>query len=53
MPQSDRSLGWDYPRLRDYFSAKGKPHLMTREDATSKEGSAAITKAVANFVAKL
>lgn len=50
MPQSDRSLGWDYPRLRDYFEAKGKPHLMTREDATSKEGSAAITQAVATFV---
>jgi benzoyl-CoA reductase/2-hydroxyglutaryl-CoA dehydratase subunit BcrC/BadD/HgdB len=53
MPPSDRSLGWDYPRLRDYFQAHGKPHLMTREDVTSPEGSAAITQAVANFVKKI
>jgi benzoyl-CoA reductase/2-hydroxyglutaryl-CoA dehydratase subunit BcrC/BadD/HgdB len=51
MPPSDRSLGWDYPRLRDYLESHGKPHLMTREDATTKEGSAAITQAVAKFVA--
>jgi benzoyl-CoA reductase/2-hydroxyglutaryl-CoA dehydratase subunit BcrC/BadD/HgdB len=53
MPPSDRSLGWDYPRLRDYCSAKGKPHLMTRDDATTKEGSAAITQAVTKFVSSI
>jgi benzoyl-CoA reductase/2-hydroxyglutaryl-CoA dehydratase subunit BcrC/BadD/HgdB len=52
LPPSDRSLGWDYPRLRDYLEAHGKPHLMTRDDATTKEGSAAITQSVANFVSK-
>jgi 2-hydroxyglutaryl-CoA dehydratase, D-component len=51
MPPSDRSLGWDYPRLRDYLDSHAKPHLMTREDATTKEGSAAITQAVAAFTA--
>lgn len=50
MPPSDRSLGWDYPRLRDYLNAHGKPHLMTRDDATTKEGSAAITQVIAKFV---
>ncbi len=53
MPPSDRSLGWDYPRLRDYSEAQGKPHLMTREDATTPAGAAAITQAIANLVSSL
>lgn len=53
MPSSDRSLGWDYPRLRDYCSAHGKRHLMIRDDATTQAGNAAITQAVANFVSTL
>jgi benzoyl-CoA reductase/2-hydroxyglutaryl-CoA dehydratase subunit BcrC/BadD/HgdB len=53
MPPSDRSLGWDYPRLRSFLSEHGKSHLMTREDAEITSGSDAITKAITRFVGTL
>lgn len=53
MPRSDRNLGWDYPRMRDYLADHDQPHLMTRQDPTTAAGAAALTAEVAAFVAKL
>jgi benzoyl-CoA reductase/2-hydroxyglutaryl-CoA dehydratase subunit BcrC/BadD/HgdB len=49
MPRSDRALGWDYPRLCDFLDQHKKPFYMTREDASTAEGRAAITQATAKF----
>lgn len=50
MPRSDRSLGWDYPRMRDFLYDNKKPHLMMREDSSNSKDAATITKKVADFV---
>jgi benzoyl-CoA reductase/2-hydroxyglutaryl-CoA dehydratase subunit BcrC/BadD/HgdB len=53
MPRSDRSLGWDYPRLRDYLEQHDKPYLMMRDDASDDRGAASVTQAVSKFVARI
>ncbi|RYY27910.1 MAG: 2-hydroxyacyl-CoA dehydratase [Sphingomonadales bacterium] len=50
MTRADRDLGWDYPRIRDFLTSNGKPHLMTREDAATDDGAAALTREVAAFI---
>lgn len=53
MPRSDRELGWDYPRIRDYLKDKGKKLLMTRDDATTEDGENSLTNAVSKFFIKV
>lgn len=53
MTRADRSLGWDYPRIRDFVRDHGKPVLMSREDATTAEGAAALTAEVSAFAKKI
>lgn len=50
MTRADRDLGWDYPRIRDFLADSGKPHLMTREDAATDDGSEALTREVVAFI---
>jgi benzoyl-CoA reductase/2-hydroxyglutaryl-CoA dehydratase subunit BcrC/BadD/HgdB len=44
LPPSDHQLGWDYPRLRDWLTARGKAHLLVREDASNPEARPRITE---------
>jgi benzoyl-CoA reductase/2-hydroxyglutaryl-CoA dehydratase subunit BcrC/BadD/HgdB len=53
MPRSDRSLGWDYPRLCDFLEQHKKLFFMTREDAATAEGRAAITQETAKFAKRI
>ena len=53
MPRSDKNLGWDYPRMRDFLADHDKPHLMTRQDSTTDEGTAALAGEVTAFAAKI
>jgi benzoyl-CoA reductase/2-hydroxyglutaryl-CoA dehydratase subunit BcrC/BadD/HgdB len=53
MPRTDRSLGWDYPRMRDFLAAHKKPLLMNRDDAFADAGRAAITQAVSTFIGQI
>jgi benzoyl-CoA reductase/2-hydroxyglutaryl-CoA dehydratase subunit BcrC/BadD/HgdB len=53
MTRADRSLGWDYPRIRDFLQDHNKPVLMTREDASTDSGSVALTAAVSAFTTKI
>jgi benzoyl-CoA reductase/2-hydroxyglutaryl-CoA dehydratase subunit BcrC/BadD/HgdB len=46
LPPSDHQLGWDYPRLKAFVEAQGKPTLLIREDAAQPAGRAAITDQV-------
>jgi benzoyl-CoA reductase/2-hydroxyglutaryl-CoA dehydratase subunit BcrC/BadD/HgdB len=53
MPPSDRKLGWDYPSLRDFAAAKGKPLIMFREDVLEPDGRAQIIERTKDFVGGL
>jgi benzoyl-CoA reductase/2-hydroxyglutaryl-CoA dehydratase subunit BcrC/BadD/HgdB len=53
LPPSDHQLGWDYPRLKHWLDANGKPSLLLRHDAADEAGSAAIRAEVADFIAQL
>src|SRR5579859_2804117 len=46
LPPSDHQLGWDYPRLRDWLTARGKAHLLVREDASNPEARTRIAEQV-------
>jgi benzoyl-CoA reductase/2-hydroxyglutaryl-CoA dehydratase subunit BcrC/BadD/HgdB len=50
MPRTDRSLGWDFPRMRDFLAEHKKPLLMNRDDAFMESGRAALSKAVSAFI---
>jgi len=53
MPPTDRVLGWDYPRLRDYCAGLGLPTLVLRDPASTGEGRGAITRHISDFTASL
>jgi len=46
LPPSDHQLGWDYPRLKAFVDAHGKPTLLIRDDAAQPAGRVAITDQV-------
>jgi benzoyl-CoA reductase/2-hydroxyglutaryl-CoA dehydratase subunit BcrC/BadD/HgdB len=39
LPPEDDVLGWDYPRLRDYLTGRGIPHLMLRDASSDRIGA--------------
>ncbi len=49
LPPDDDVYGWDYPRHRDFVSARGLPSLLIREDA-SRALSANATAQIQDFV---
>jgi benzoyl-CoA reductase/2-hydroxyglutaryl-CoA dehydratase subunit BcrC/BadD/HgdB len=46
LPPSDHQLGWDYPRLKALLAALGKPTLLLRHDAATREGQTTIGEQV-------
>jgi benzoyl-CoA reductase/2-hydroxyglutaryl-CoA dehydratase subunit BcrC/BadD/HgdB len=50
MPPSDRSMGWDYPRLKDFLDEKKKPSMVLRCDATTPEGRARVVSTTRYFI---
>jgi len=50
MPPSDRSLGWDYPRLFDHFEGLGKKVIKLRLDAERPEDRGAAVAAIRRAV---
>ena len=53
LPPSDHQLGWDYPRLKRWLDAEGKPSLLLRHEAAEEAGSAAIRAEAGAFVREL
>lgn len=39
LPREDDVAGWDYPRLRDYVTERGIPHLIVREPSGDEIGA--------------
>jgi len=50
LPPSDHQFGWDYPRLKAWLSANGKPSLLVRADATTSEGFDAVGVQASRFL---
>lgn len=53
MPPSDRSLGWDYPRLFEHFEGLGKQVVKLRVDVEKPEGRAEAVAGVRRAVERL
>ena len=53
MPPSDRSLGWDYPRLFDHFEALGKQVIKLRVDVERPEGRAEAVAGVRRAIERM
>jgi benzoyl-CoA reductase/2-hydroxyglutaryl-CoA dehydratase subunit BcrC/BadD/HgdB len=51
LPPSDRTLGWDYPRMKAYADRHGKPSLLIRSDVFDDTGRKETAAAAAAFVA--
>ena len=49
LPPDDDVYGWDYPRQRDFVTARGIPSLLIREDAAHDLSSATISQ-IGEFV---
>jgi benzoyl-CoA reductase/2-hydroxyglutaryl-CoA dehydratase subunit BcrC/BadD/HgdB len=50
MPPTDRAMGWDYPRLRQFAESRGRPSLMLRQDVMAKAGREQIVEVTAAFI---
>lgn len=50
LPPSDRQLGWDYPRLREWLAEHRKPSFLIREDAAQPDSRDRIREKTRVFV---
>jgi benzoyl-CoA reductase/2-hydroxyglutaryl-CoA dehydratase subunit BcrC/BadD/HgdB len=53
LPPSDHQLGWDYPRLNNWISSRGKPTLLLRADATTPDGFRGVRSQAERFLESL